>query len=150
MAYGIPAETYRVWEPCEKYEAQAFYCPWCNTLIEGCWAWNAKKSLGLHLSDRGVWESCPARKTQPSGRVVTRWGTRDRFGIYPVRPRRWGCGREISILETSSLIQWNVYCDECAAAMMRPGVVAQRGRTSMRYECGDFNCSVYYEPSHVA
>lgn len=138
----IPEDIYRDWRTCEKYKAQAFYCPWCQTLIEGCFAWDAKKSLYLHTSDRGVWENCPARKVQPSGRVVTQWYSRNRWGIIPVTRRERGCGKLLQHKDKAVAIGWYAYCEDCAKDVK--SVIRERGHVSMAMECGESQPGMFY------
>lgn len=140
---GIPPDVYREWEPCEKWEANAFYCPWENVLITGAY-WGAAKSLALHMGDRGAHPSCPARRTQASGRVVTTWGHRGRVGIYPLRPRAHGCGRYLQFTDLALAIHWYVFCEDCGREYAKPGQAITRGHPRIGIECGQSNSDLFY------
>lgn len=135
----LPTEIRRAYRvTTEKHRAIAYYCPWCKTLIEAGLVWDAKKSLALHTSDRGVWASCPAVKTQSSGRRVINWGNWHRFGMFMLERRARGCGKELG----SEVIEgrgWYAFCLPCAKSLpRRMGEEIVRGRLSMgRVECGD-------------
>lgn len=136
-------ETYRRdWRTCEKHEATAFYCPWCDTLIEGNFAWDAKKALGLHTADRGVFPSCPARRVLASGRVIIQGVTNKRWGIYPLRRRERGCGTLLQWGAEGYGIGWYVFCPDCAPGMMTLGVIATKGTLRMATDCGQAGCGV--------